>query len=107
MSEKESKAKAQQEAPPEQPMFTASANDISQVALMPPHEYKARMQAQVFDHAEKNKTQETVSGGAYVVDGQWVDANGNPLKEAPKSSRVDVEAETASDEDIKAHPAKP
>lgn len=31
--------------------------------------------------AEEDQIDETIPGGAYVVDGQWVDAEGKPLKQ--------------------------
>lgn len=104
MSERaSSKPAPTQTAPVEQPMM-GGAEQISQVAMMPAHEYKALMQAKVYADAEKIKTQETRPGGAFLVEGQWVDANGRPLRDqdvkdfqAPK----DVEVKTASEEDQK------
>lgn len=91
-----------QVAPVEQPM-TGGAGEISQVALMPAHEYKAILQAKVFADADKIRTQETRPGGAFLVEGQWVDANGRPLKDsdiADLEKPKGVEVKTASDEEI-------
>lgn len=66
---------------PEQPMVNP---EIQQVAMMPAHEYKARQQAKVFEEAEKIQSQETRAGGDFIVNGEHVDANGNPLKDADK-----------------------
>jgi hypothetical protein len=94
-------------APPEQPM--TSSTDVTPMMMLPAHEYKARMQAQVFADAEKIRSKETRPGGAFVVDGQWVDAEGRPLKEdaIPKEMRDtgDVEVKSASDDEIEAHKA--
>jgi hypothetical protein len=67
---------------PEQPMVNP---DIQQVAMMPAHEYKARQQARVFEEAEKIRSQETREGGDFIVNGEHVDANGNPVKEERKT----------------------
>jgi len=66
---------------PEQPMVNP---EIQQVAMMPAHEYKARQQAKVFEEAEKIRSQETRAGGDFVVNGEHVDANGNPLRDTDK-----------------------
>lgn len=68
---------ASREAPVEQPM---TEREIQQVAMMPPHEYKGIMQARVAADAEKIQSQETVPGGVFYVDGQWVNANGDRVK---------------------------
>jgi hypothetical protein len=65
----------------EQPMVNP---EIQQVAMMPAHEYKARQQAKVFEEAEKIQSQETRAGGDFIVNGEHVDANGNPFKDADK-----------------------
>lgn len=36
---------------------------------------------------------ETVPGGAYIVNGVKVDANGVPIKETPKPEKAEVEKE--------------
>lgn len=89
-------------APVEQPMF--GSGDVQQVAMMPAHEYKARMQAKVFEEADKIKSQETIPGGAFVVEGQWVDGNGKPLSDDKlsklKAGSGTTEAKAATKEEI-------
>jgi hypothetical protein len=80
-------------APVEQPM---TEREIHQVAMMPPHEYKGIMQARVAQEAEKIQTQDTIPGGLFYVDGNWVNANGERVKapsgvEEPKPAEPVVE----------------
>lgn len=94
--------KEAQEASVEMPMF-ANAGNVPQVALMPAHEYQGLMQAKVFEEAAKNPNNTTRPGGAFIVDGRWVDADGRPLKESDIKAHVEAkEGKSASAEDIKA-----
>lgn len=51
----------------------------NEVALLPPDVYKARIFAQVQAEARALTTKETVPGGCFLVDGMWVDANGDAV----------------------------
>ena len=57
--------------------------NMQQIAMMPPHEYKGIMQAKIAQEADKISN-EIEPGGKFEVDGQWVNANGEPLKDKEK-----------------------
>jgi hypothetical protein len=62
------------------------------------------MQARVFEEASKNPNNTTRPGGAFVVDGRWVDANGMPLSSSDVKDHVEAkQAEGASAADLKAY----
>jgi hypothetical protein len=44
----------------------------------------AALQKAADQQAQEDRPDETVPGGKYVVDGQWVNAEGQPLTEAKK-----------------------
>lgn len=59
-------------------------------AMIPPDVYRAREQARVMQEAANLGTSTTIPGGAYLVGGQLVDANGEPVKDdkAVKAEKV-------------------
>lgn len=49
------------------------------ITVVPAHEYKAAQRATTLSQAAANPMNETVEGGAYQVEGRWVNANGEPV----------------------------
>lgn len=60
----------------------AASNPLprEEMAIVPPDVYRARERARVLTEARAKGTNRTVPGGRFKVNGVWVNANGEPVK---------------------------